>query len=151
MQGVVVADALSAGKPMAEFWIRAAANSVPPPPGTGLPNISRVVVTPARPFIASIHLQVAGVDNPAWTQLSADEKEQYARAVLDAVAAAAPAAIAEGETSAWVAVKIWDWFTVPKNMSDDELDDIACKQVLYGRDRWECYGVSVGANQELPL
>jgi hypothetical protein len=64
---------------------------------------------------------------------------------------AAPAAIADGETSAWVAVKVWDWFVVPKDMSDDELDDIACTQVVYGRDRWQCYGVSVSANQEVPV
>jgi hypothetical protein len=144
-------EAATASSAMAEFWIRSAVNRIPAPPGTGLPSIRKVVIAPLHPLMYSLHLEVSGVDNPAWTELPNDQKLAYADEVLQAVARAGPSGVSDdAQDSAWIAVKIWDWFSVPKNMSDDELEDIACKRVVYLWDHWECFGVSVSVNAELP-
>lgn len=145
-------ETATAREAMAEFWIRAAVHQVPPPAGTGLPNVRQVVITPLRPTMFAVHLEVDGVDNPAWSDLPAEEKVQYARDVLHAVARAVPTQGPDAEhASMWIAVKVWDWFSVPKEMSHHELDDLACRRVVRTVARWECYGgVSASVSSEIP-
>lgn len=137
---------------MGEFRIRTAVNAVPGPEGTGLPNVRRVGISSSGPFTVSVHLEVVGVDNPAWLSIADADRLRYADEVLDAVAAAAsPLAWQAQPTSAWVAVKVWDWFVVPKDSHDFEPDDAACRRMERAWDRWECYGVAVSLSMELPL
>ncbi|MBM2811499.1 MAG: hypothetical protein HW416_2258 [Chloroflexi bacterium] len=94
---------------MDRLAMRRAVSSVPAPADTGLPNVQRVGPIYSKNVLAQIHMEVIGVDNPAWMGLSAGERRAYAEDVLRAAKGSLPEDVKDrSEVATYIYAVIWE-------------------------------------------
>jgi hypothetical protein len=130
--------------------IRDAIYRVPAPAGTGLPGVTRIELNPSTRVPVVVHLQLAGINNPAWAAL--DEASQYAYAahVLQAIVQTVPRTRPNGsDAPAHVLLDIYGTSQLVAGGSEIGPDDAfaRCREIAGGL--WHCQDAMLSESIEL--
>lgn len=135
---------------MSKGAVMAAISGVPAPIGSGLPNVKAIQVEPTQIFAVLARLEVEGMDNPAWDELTVDEQQSYANEVASSIRAALPdLTVPAGYSTAYVRVGIWGWHRVPGATEDLAERYCRTRALSAGADYSECYLPEVTAMVEI--